>query len=498
MKDTSWRSDLNALSCIAGSMLLVHLITGHRYGFHRDELATLDDARNLAWGYVAYPPVTPFFGRISLILFGTSLTGFRFFAALVDAIAVLLAGLVARELGGSRRAQMLAALATIPFCLAAGTLMQYVSFDYFAWVLVTFCLARICRSNDPRWWLGVGAAIGFGMLTKYSMAVCVAGIGAGVLFTQLRQHLKSKWLWLGAAVAVLMFVPNLLWQVHHHFVSLDFLRHIHERDVRIGRTKDFLPDQVLLTLLAAPLALLGLWFYFASRHGGNFRALGWLYIVAFAVFLVAQGRGYYLAPAYPALYAGGAVWFERLFQQRRGWMAKPVWTFAWVVLGLNILIACFYVLPLAPINSRWWQRAVAVSDDFTEEIGWPELVETVAHVRDSLPDDQRSRVAILAGNYGEAGAIDLYGPEHGLPRALSGTNSYWARGYGDPPPETLIVIGFSAEFVENYFEEYQVVAEVRNGYGIANEETTRHREIYLCRRLKMRWPDFWRGFQRFG
>ena len=498
MNETSWQSDLKALSCIAGSMLLIHLITGHRYGFHRDELATLDDARNLAWGYVAYPPVTPFFGRISLTLFGTSLTGFRFFAALVDAIAVLLTGLLARELGGGRRAQILAALATIPFCLAAGTLMQYVSFDYFAWVLAAFFLACVCRSNDPRWWLGIGAAIGFGLLTKYSMAVCVAGIGGGVLFTQLRQHLKSKWLWLGAALAVLMFVPNLLWQVHHHFISLDFLRQIHERDVRIGRTKDFLPDQLLLTLLAAPLALFGLGFCFVSRHGRNFRALGWLYSVAFVIFLAAQGRGYYLAPAYPALYAGGAVWVERLVQQRRDSVAKLVWVFAWLVLGLNILIACFYLLPLAPINSRWWQRMVAVRDDFAEEIGWPELVETVARVRDSLPDDQRSRVAILAGNYGEAGAIDLYGPKHGLPRAISGTNSYWARGYGDPPPDTLIVIGFSAEFVENYFEEYEVVAEVRNGYNVANEETTRHREIYLCRRLKMPWPDFWRGFQRFG
>lgn len=498
MKDTSWRGDLKALSCIAGSMLLVHLITGHRYGFHRDELATLDDARNLAWGYVAYPPVTPLFGRISLTLFGTSLTGFRFFAALVDAIAVLLTGLLARELGGGRRAQIIAALATVPFCLAAGTLMQYVSFDYFAWVLAAFFLARICRSDDPRWWLGVGAAIGFGMLTKYSMAVCVAGIGAGVLFTQLRRHLINKWLWLGAALAVLIFVPNLLWQVHHHFVSLDFLQHIHERDVRIGRTKDFLPDQLLLTLLAAPLALFGLWFYFASRHGRKFRALGWLYIVAFVVFLVAQGRGYYLAPAYPSLYAGGAIWFERLVQPRGDSVAKPVWVFGLVMLSLNILIAGFYVLPLAPINSSWWQRTVAVSDDFAEEIGWPELVETVARVRDSLPNEDRSRVAILAGNYGEAGAIDLYGSEHGLPRAICGTNSYWARGYGDPPPETLIVIGFSAEFVENYFEEHQVVAEVHNSNNVANEETKRHREIFLCRRLKMSWPDFWRGFQRFG
>jgi uncharacterized membrane protein len=150
MKDFSWRDDVKALSWVAGSMLLVHVITGNRYGFHRDELATLDDARTLAWGYVAYPPVTPFFARISLALFGTSLTGFRFFAALADSFAVLLTGLLAREFGGGRRAQLLAALSAVPFCLAAGTLMQYVSFDYFAWVLAAFFLARVCRSRDPR------------------------------------------------------------------------------------------------------------------------------------------------------------------------------------------------------------------------------------------------------------------------------------------------------------------------------------------------------------
>src|SRR6476659_3421336 len=178
------------LVALATAVLFIHLLTGDRYGFHRDELATLSDARHLAWGYVAYPPGTPFFGRISLLLFGTSLTGFRFFAALADAIAVFLAGLIARELGGGRRAQLLTTLAAVPFCLAAGTLMQYVSFDYLCWVLVSYLLARACRSIDPRWWIGIGAAIGFGMLTKYSILVCVAGVGIGVLLTPLRQHLR--------------------------------------------------------------------------------------------------------------------------------------------------------------------------------------------------------------------------------------------------------------------------------------------------------------------
>jgi 4-amino-4-deoxy-L-arabinose transferase-like glycosyltransferase len=151
-----WRSDPAVLIYLAAATVIVHVLVGGRYGFHRDELATLDDARHLAWGYVAYPPVTPFFGRLSLEIFGTSLTGFRFFAALACALSILLTGLMTRELGGKGSAQVIAATATIPFGLGAGALMQYVSFDYLWWVLTAYLLVRLLKSNDPRWWIGIG------------------------------------------------------------------------------------------------------------------------------------------------------------------------------------------------------------------------------------------------------------------------------------------------------------------------------------------------------
>ncbi len=226
--------------------VVVHMLTGGRYGFHRDELATLEDARHLAWGYVAYPPVAPFFGRISLELFGTSLRGFRFFAGAAQAAAVVLTALMARELGGRRWAQVVAAAAAVPFCLGGGALMQYVSFDYLCWVLVAYFTLRLLRSDDPRWWLAIGAAIGFGVLSKYAMPFLVAGLVTGVFLTGARRDLKSKWLWLGVAVSLLIFLPNLVWQAQHHFVSLDFLKHIHARDVRQGRARYFLPGQLTL------------------------------------------------------------------------------------------------------------------------------------------------------------------------------------------------------------------------------------------------------------
>ena len=243
------------VSTWAAAILIVHILSGARYGFHRDELATLDDARNLAWGYVAYPPVTPFFGWVSLHLFGTSLTGFRFFAACAASGGIVLTGLMARELGGGCATMLLAAFAATPFALACGSLMQYVAFDYLGWLSAAYFFVLLCKSGDPRWWLPLGAVIGIGMLTKYSMLFCVAGIVVGVVATPLRRHVLSKWLWLGAALSIIIFLPNIIWQVHHGFVSLEFLRHIHARDVRIGRTKDFLPDQWTLNLFGLLLAI---------------------------------------------------------------------------------------------------------------------------------------------------------------------------------------------------------------------------------------------------
>jgi hypothetical protein len=491
-----WSSDIAMLIYLALGTILLHALTGSRYGFQRDELATLDDARHLAWGYVAYPPVTPFFGRLSLLLFGTSLTGFRFFAALAEAVAVVLTGLMARELGGKRGAQLVAAAAALPFCIGGGALMQYVSFDYLSWVFTAYFVLRLLKSDDPRWWIAIGSAIGLGMLSKYTMGVFVAGLTVGVLLTDARRYLANKWLWFGIATAVLIFLPNLIWQAQHGFVPLDFLRHIHERDVRIGRARYFLPEQLELTLFGFPLWLAGLYFYLVSAVGRRFRALGWMYIVPLLLFVMAKGRGYYLAAAYPMLYAAGALLLEQwLASLRRQSIARA---FVWTALVADMVVTAAIMLPIEPVNSTWWNLAVKLNEDFREEIGWPELVETVAKIRDSLPPEDRAHLAILGTNYGEAGALNLYGPAYGLPPAISGINSFWQRGYGDPPPETLIVIGLSRQYLEGKFAACELVAHTWNRYGVLNEETRNHPDIFVCRHLRESWPEFWKNFRYFG
>ena len=493
-----WSSDIAILIYVALGTILAQLLAGGRFGFHRDELATLDDARHLAWGYIAYPPITPFFARVSLTLFGTSLHGFRFFAALAQAVAVVLTGLMARELGGGRGAQLVAAAAAVPFCLASGALMQYVAFDYLCWVLTAYFVLRLLESENPRWWLAIGTSIGLGMMAKYTMGFFAIGIVVGVLLTKTRRHLTSKWLWIGVGLSILVFLPNLIWQVQHHFISLDFLHHIHERDVRIGRTKGFLPDQLKLTLLAFPLWLAGLYFYLGSKAGSRFRMLGWMYVVPLVLFIVAKGRGYYLGAAYPMLYAAGAVWGEQRLRSFSRVGAACVRTLAWTALAADILLVGAIVIPPAPVNSALWKFASKNNGDLLEELGWPELVQTVAQIRDSLPADDRAHLGIMAGNYGEAGAINLYGPRYGLPQAISGINSFWPRGYGNPPPDTLIVVGLSHSFLQRNFANCQLAGHFPNPYGIENEESRDHPDIYVCRGLRQSWPDFWKDFQYYG
>jgi Dolichyl-phosphate-mannose-protein mannosyltransferase len=496
-----------AVVAIALGTVVVHLATGWRYGFNRDELMALEDARHLAWGYVQYPPMTAFFGWLALKLFGTSLGGFRLFAALVQAAALVLSGLMAKEMRGGGWAQMVAALAGVPFCLGAGALMQYISFDYVCWVLVAYGMTRLMATQegvagDARWWIWIGAGIGLGMLSKYTMGLLVAGIVAGVLATPERRYLKSGWLWVGVLLSVVIFLPNFLWEWRRAFISADFLRFVHERDVREGLTDGFLVRQLELTMLAMPLAIAGLWFCFVEEK--RYRLLAWMYVLPLVLLVLMRGRDYYLAPAYPMMYAAGAVWAERKLSRDVSMQRQePQWVrfvprALVAALVLDVVAAAAVALPIAPVNSSWWKMASKTVVVFPEEIGWQEFTQSVAQVWDRLPTEEKGRAGILAGNYGEVGALNLYGEKLGLPRAISGVNSSWERGYGDVGPQTVVVVGYPREFLGTYFSSCEVAGRVWNKYGIANEETVEDPEIFVCRGLKGNWQDFWKAARKFA
>jgi MFS family permease len=479
---------LGALLVLAALRLLLHTLTNGQYGFHRDELATLDDARHLAWGFVAYPPLTPFVARIVVELFGTTPSALRFFTALAQCIIMVLAGLMARELGGGRKAQIIAALAVAvsPVSMAAGHLFQYVSFDFLWGVLALYFIIRLLESGGMRWWIAVGVAFGLGLMTRYTIVWLAAGLAVGFLATPARRFLNTRWLIGGMAVALAIALPNLIWQANHAFISIDFLRSIHARDVRIGRTDGFLWRQLLVpaSLFTVPLWIAGLWFYFRQPRGERYRALGFTFLATLALFAAAQGRDYYTAPLYPMLLAAGAV----VSEQWPRWAGGLNW--AGLALALSVRVA--FSLPIAPIASPWFNAALRVNGDLREEIGWPDLVDEVATIRDSLPAGDRANAGILTGNYGEAGAIDLYGPAKGLPQALTPANSFWLRGYGDNPPQTLIVVGLSPKFVHTNFSACESRGTIKNRYGVENEETKYDRYLWVCRGLREPWPEFWR------
>jgi 4-amino-4-deoxy-L-arabinose transferase-like glycosyltransferase len=496
------RSDLGVLALVAAARFLLHSATNGQYGSHRDELQTLDDARHLDWGFVVYPPITPLIGRLELILFGTSLVGFRVFAALAVSIIMVLAGLIARELGAKRHVQLLAAVAAgiAPVSLVQGAVFQYVSLDYLWGVTVTYLLVRLLNSENPRWWVPIGGFLGLGMETRYTMGFLALGLAGAVLLTPARRWLGSRWLWIGVGLSIFIFLPNLIWQVRHHFISLDFLSHLHARDLKQGRYQGFFREQLLVcvNIVTAPLTILGLWFYLFREEGRRYRLLGWMFVITFALFALAGARSYYTAPLYPMLIAAGSVLFAGRLAGLRPLWSRIAYGAQWTAILVGGVAFALLVLPVAPIGSALWKITSKMHDQFREEIGWPDLAQAVAGVYNSLSPAERERAGILAGNYGEAGALNLYGPALGLPHTMSLTNSFWYRGFDPRLPQSVILTGFDLDEGRKLFESCSVAAKNTNPFGVDNEESREHPDILLCRNLRMPWPVYWQRSRRFG
>jgi hypothetical protein len=298
---------------------------------------------------------------------------------------------------------------------------------------------------------------------------------------------------------LLIFLPNLLWQIQHDFISLDFLNAIHTRDIAWGRTDDFLLGQLHTAAnpFTVPLWATGLLFFFLAPAGKQFRPVAWMFLTTFVLLWVTNGRSYYLGPAYPMLLAAGAAWVESwlktLSLRRARWMKAGLAA----MLLLGGVVAVLLIKSVALINSPLWDVAVEISDTNSEMVGWPDLAQQVADIYASLPADQQASTAILAGNYGEAGAFDFYKQEYSLPPVISGANSLWMRGYGDPPPETVIVVGFEGQYARRYFVSCEPVGQVSNQYGVKNEETMHHTTIFVCQQPRHPWSEMWPTMQWF-
>jgi hypothetical protein len=493
---TSLRQDVGVLSAFALLIVVIHFLMGNGYGFHRDELQFLDDARHLAWGFVTFPPMTSFFGRVAIALFGISPQVLRLPAAVVNAVSLVLVGLMARELGGGRAAQIVALLLSFPLALTFSSVLQYNTFDLLAWSVLILSVAHVLRTGDGRFWLGAGLGVGLGVLSKYAIAFPLVSLLTGiVLLPSQRHYLKSRWFWMGAGVAVAVAAPNLIWLARHHFITLQMEHFIHLRDVRHGWADGYYTDQIRFMMFGLPFAVGGL---VALLRSSRFRLLSVFYVGPFVLLALMKGRGYYLLPAYAVLYAAGAAGLERWLADRSKAVRGVVYGAVVVAVLAEVGAIAWAYLPVWPVGSAAWNWQMKNNSDMANEVGWPEFVAQVAAVRDGLSPAERAHYAMLAENFGEAGALELYGPKYGLPVPISTVNDFHDRGWGPFEPQTVIIVGGNLEDESKFFEGCSVVAMVHLPYGVQDEETEDHPEILVCHRLRGSWPVVWGRSQDFG
>jgi hypothetical protein len=494
------------LAAIAAGYALLHLAVVGRYGYFRDELYYLACGRHLAWGYVDHPPLIAFLARSVERTLGDSLLALRLPAILAGASAVALTGLFARGLGGGRFAQALAAIgfAIAPTYLFLFHILSMNALEPLFWTGAAWVLVRLLEGADPRLWLLFGAIAGLGLLNKHSMLLFGFAIFAGLLATPERRLLKSPWPWLGGLLASLMFLPNLLWEARHGWPTLEFARNA-EAIKNVHDPAGFLLGQLgLIHPLGMLLALVGLAAYVVSPALRRFRVFAWAYLIILGVYLVQASKPYYLAPIYPLLLAAGAVTLERWTAEKSRWL-RPA---AFGLLLVGGAVAAPITLPLLSeegyiryadrlgIHPESGERHTMglLPQHFADMHGWPELTAAVARVYDSLPPAERARCGIFGQNYGEAGAIDLFGPRYGLPAALSAHNSYYLWGPRGYTGECLIVLNDSAESLGRLFGEVRQAGTFTCRYCMPYETDM---PIQVCRKPKVPLPDFWPRIKKF-
>lgn len=474
------RRDLLPVLAIAAAALAFHAALSGRYGFHRDELYYLVAGRHPALGYVDQPPLVPLLTRAVSAVMGDHLWPLRVVAGALHAVIVVVAGLIARELGGGRGAALLAALATAmaPLLMAAGGLFQTVVFDQLWWALCFLLVIRLLRGADPRGWLVVGTVVGLGLQTRWTIGLLALGLAVGLaVVPETRRHLRSPWLGAGLALALALWLPNLVWQAQNGWPTLEFSRN-NNANVRdeYGRLGFVLQQMLLIGPLAVPLAAAGL-AWLARRR--SLRALAVAVGVVALVLLVVGGKAYYLGPTYVLAFGAGGVAAE-------AWLASRPERRSQVIGALvaNGLVPLAALAPVAPVDV-YVTAFHDLSGELGEQIGWPEMVDQVARVTRVLADEEQADVRVVTASYGEAAAVDLYGPDRGLPAgtALSAHNSYADWWPDDQPAGSVVFVRYPRRTVERYCDALGPVAVVSNPWDVPNEVAGS--PILVCHRLQV-------------
>ncbi len=486
--------------------ILILLYYAGQFGFMSDELYFLDCARHPAWGYADLPPLLPWLTWIAMHTLGASLWAVRVYPAIAAGATVILAGWLAAEFGGEKRAIILAALFVFidPVTFGFGHILSTNALDLPLWLLCVLLLIKIEKGASPKLWICWGAIAGVALMHKYTLAFLLAALVAGFLFTSWRRWLANGWMWAGFGVLLLVVLPNLLWQATHEFpfLQLQHFNRVHHRNVILPPFQFLGAQAVLNNPLSFLLALCGLVFFFTPPMR-RFRALGWSFVAFLALMFALHGRDYYLAAAYPPMFAAGAVAVERWFPRR--WAARSIYAYAALATLLTAL-ALPSILPiLSPSGTENYCRHMflqrpepenlqhsVMPDWVSDQFGWRESVEIVATYYNTLPPEERAKTAILGNYYGQAGAIDYFGPALGLPQAISGHHSYWFWGSRGYTGESVIVMDPWPDSFKHCASMVIV--------GKPQTEWTRperHPVIYHCRGLDFNLSAEWQRFRHF-
>jgi 4-amino-4-deoxy-L-arabinose transferase-like glycosyltransferase len=474
---------------IAAITVLGLLILAPAYGFHRDELYFVVAGRHPDWGYVDQPPVTPLLSAAMVALLGPEPWALRVLPALAIGACVVLAAMIAADLGGSRRAQALAALVlAVSGYLGAGHLGSTTTYDLLAWAVILWLATRLLAGGNPRLWLVVGAAAGIGLQNKHLVLFLAGGLVIGLLLHR-RDLLRTRWPWLGAALALLIWAPNAAWQVANGLPQLEMAQQI-GADVEDQRAMVIVEILLLAGPLLFPVSVVGQWQLWRSPSLRPFRALGTAFAAILAVMLLTGGKSYYVVGALPPLIAAGAITVDRWLGESRVRLVA----FGGITAGSLALIALL-TLPVLPAATLADTPIPDIYAENAEQVGWPELVAAVEGVVGDMPPDLRERAVILTDNYGELGALELLG--EGLPPAYSGHNSAWSWG---PPPDdrdvVILVTPWDGSRATGRVGRCIRAATVRNASGMPNEE--QGGSVAVCQGMPRPWSVVWPELRDYG
>lgn len=480
------RAAWNRLLGLAAVAILVLLAVAARYGYHRDELYFVAATDHLAWGYVDQPPFTIWVAWLAEALAPGSVVVLRVFPALAIGGVIVLSGLIARRLGGTYRAVLMGAgaVAASGIFLAVGHLFSTTTFDILFWTIILYLFVRILNGGDPRLWIALGAAAGLGLLNKHLVVFLLFGIGAGLLLTARRRLLASKWPWLGGLVALLVWAPNLLWQIENDWPTIEMLQSLQDDNSGLGAAVEFVVLQLpFLSIVMVPLAVIGIR---RMLRSDTYRPLAVGFLALVVLMLIAGGKGYYVVPYYTVFLPMAMV------EMDERWIAGSARFSPRVVvaaMAVALVVMSPFFLPVLPANAVGPFNAI--NPELGETIGWNELAEQVAAVNDSV-----GAGTIFTGSYGEAGAIDLFGPDLGLPPASSGHNAYSMWG---PPPDDavpVIVLGYGESWLNRGCSRWEFAGTITNEAGIENEESGL--PIAVCYEMRRPWSEVWDELRHYN